>query len=366
MKLKLNRWVFWGCFGVTGTFMATVCTEQAAGQSEAPAVSVAANNGTLADKYFFEAKAKAADHRWDEALQLLEKAWDIKPSHDIAGNLGQIALKFGQYKKAATFLDRCLRLFPPTGNSEQRTQISNLFQTARVHVAAVRLHVTAAQGELVMDRVTLLGPSKEQSEPVFVDPGTHTVLVRQNDRILAEQSFMAVAGATQDINLVPNGDAYRDSAARPGAQVSAPKLPEKTATGSLNSELSRRSSLPIVAGATVSAVGFISAVLFLNAAHNSVQTAQGIAARIPTGCLTSGHESECRSLYDANARADTRYDWGYAMLGVGGVALVATVTYALWPINSESRAAKITGRKLWPVNFDIGKGQGMISWVKRF
>lgn len=365
MKRKVNGWVFWGCLTVTWTFLATAFADHAAGQSEAPAA--AANKGTLADKYFFEAKAKAADQRWGEALQLLEKAWDIKPSHDIAGNLGQVALKLGRYTKAATFLDRCLRLYPPTGNSEQRAQIRNLFQSARAHVAAVRLHVTAAQGELVMDRVTPLGPSREQSEPVFVDPGTHTVQVRQDDRTLAEQSFMAVANATHDINLAPNGGAGLDSAVRPAALHTDPKLPEKTAAGSLDSVSRRRSSLPIVAGAAVSAAGFISAVLFLNAAHNSVDTAQGLQTKIGTnGCLTSGHESECKALYDANARADTRYDWGHAMLGAGGVALVATVTYALWPANGESRSAKITGRNMRLVNFGFEKGQGMISWVEKF
>ncbi len=204
MKCSLAGRFFGGCFAVTWTILCTAYANRATGQSEPLAVPIAESSETLADRYFFDAKANAAEQKWVEALILFEKAWELKPSHDIAGNLGQVALKLGRYKLAATFLERCLRLFPPTGNSEQRTQIQALFESARTHVAAVRLHVEPQQGEIVLDRATVLGQVGNMQEPLFVDPGTHIVQIRREARIVAEQSFMAVANAAHDVTVAQN------------------------------------------------------------------------------------------------------------------------------------------------------------------
>src|SRR5512142_1401088 len=101
---------------------------------------------SMADQDFFEGKAKAREQKWDEALLLFERSWQLKPSYDSAGNLGQVALRLGLYTKAATYLDRCLHLFPASGSKNQRAQIEALFREAAAHVATVHFSVGSPSG----------------------------------------------------------------------------------------------------------------------------------------------------------------------------------------------------------------------------
>jgi hypothetical protein len=316
-----------------------------------------------ADEYFFAAKAKATEKKWDEALALFEEAWRLKPSHDIAGNLGQVALKLGRYKKAATFLDRCLKLFPPTGNTDQRAQIQALFEAARVHVAAVRLHADPQPGELVIDRVEVLGSVSGPMEPAFVDPGTHVVQIRRDGKVVVERSFVAVANATQDVHVEPDNGSLQDQGSNSNASATH-ELPKGTSDNIPPAvEGDGRSALPVVIGATVSVVGFTSAALLLSAAHSQVQSANGYIAAIGNDhCPSRTHDSECQALHEANVRADARYNWGHAMLGVGAAALLTTVGYVLWP-KSSSAGHSATAAS---IRLDCERGSAVLSWLGDF
>ncbi len=117
-------------------------------------------------------------------------------------------------------------------------------------------------------------------------------------------------------------------------------------------------------GASAAVVGFVSATLLLKAARNDVETANGLMAKIGNGnCISPGQKAdECNALYDANVRADTRYNWGHAMLGVGAVAVLATVTYALWPVTNSNHFATNSVEKFRSIAVGYGAGRGMISW----
>ena len=364
MRHHVAWWsLFWGGLG-TWTTLCTVFVNDAAGQSDPARVSASSSDSVSADQYFFEAKAKAAQERWVDALVLLEKAWQLKPSHDIAGNLGQVALKLGRYRLSATFLERCLRLFPPTGNAEQRAQIQVLFELARAHVATVRLHATPQPGEVVLDRATILGRVGDSEEPIFVDPGTHIIQIRRDGRIVFEQSFMAVASATHDVNMA------RDNSSASLAGISVPTLAGSAGQVSHDSSaatIEQRSYLPVVIGAGVAVVGFVSAALFLSAAHNEVETADSLIGAIGSGsCPSSIYAADCRALRDANVRADARYNWGHAMLGVGGAATLVSMGYLLWPVSNTSHSANNSGVKAKPIARGLSVGQGMVSWVCNF
>ncbi len=316
-----------------------------------------------ADEYFFAAKAKAAEKKWDEALGLFEEAWRLKPSHDIAGNLGQVALKLGRYKKAATFLDRCLKLFPPTGNTDQRAQIQALFEAARVHVAEVRFHADPQPGELVIDRVDVLDSVGGPIEPVFVDPGTHVVQIRHNGKVMVARSFVAVANATQDVRVEPDNNSLQAKGANSNASTTRKPRQGTSDNRPLAAEGGGRSALPAVIGASVSVVGFASAALLLSAAHSQVQSANGYIAAIGNDhCPSTTHDAECQALHEANVQADARYNWGHAMLGVGAAALLTTVGYVLWPQSSSpGDSAGATSIRL-----DCERGSAVVSWLRSF
>jgi len=317
---------------------------------------ISSSDESLADRYFFEAKARAAEQNWGEAYQLLEKAWELKPSHDIAGNLGQVALKLGRYKKAATFLDRCLRLFPPTGKAEQRTQIQALFESARSHVAAIRLHIVPQPGEMILDRVEVLGAASEQLEPIFVDPGTHVAQIRRDGQIVADQTFLAVSNAVQDVTLA------QVDASNASIRSSAPVLE----SGAQSSAQAQRSKLPVLIGATFAVGGFVSAAVLIHTANNRVATANSMSDSHTNKafCLNQNSE-ECQNLRDANRSADMQYNWGHAMLGVGAAALLATGAYVLWP-SSEAKDAKDRSGRKDTVLLGYGAGQATVTWLGRF
>jgi len=334
----------------------------------------AGNGNTTADRYFFEAKAKAAQKQWTEALVLLEKAWELKPSHDIAGNLGQVALKLGRYKKACVFLDRCLRLFPPTGNAEQRVQIQTLFESARAHVAEVKILVEPQPGELVIDRATVVGPAATPSEPVFVDPGTHVLQIRRDGHVVAETSFLAVANASHDI-MVSMGKSSPQGPAASANASGAVNVPATSTedTGSSDGFLHGRSGWPVVVGTTVFVAGFVSAGLLLHAASDEVDSANQLKGEIRStnsgntdGRCPQVAPAACAELVAANQRADTRYNWGYAMLGLGGASLVATATYIFWPSSHSNGRRGSNNSRVPSVGFDVQQQSGRVSLSVQF
>ena len=114
-------------------------------------------------------------------------------------------------------------------------------------------------------------------------------------------------------------------------------------------------------------VGFVSAALFLSAAHNEVETADSLIGAIGSGsCPSSIYAADCRALRDANVRADARYNWGHAMLGVGGAATLVSMGYLLWPVSNTSHSANNSGVKAKPIARGLSVGQGMVSWVCNF
>ena len=83
----------------------------------------------------------------------------------------------------------------------------------------------------------------DSEEPIFVDPGTHIIQIRRDGRIVFEQSFMAVASATHDVNMA------RDNSSASLAGISVPTLAGSAGQVSHDSSaatIEQRSYLPVV------------------------------------------------------------------------------------------------------------------------
>ena len=315
------------------------CCRFAWGQAESTLPRPLLKQESEADRAFFEAKQKAAEQKWAESLRLFERAYNLKPSYDIAGNLGQVALKLELYAKAATYLDRCLHWFPATGSTTQRSQVEGLFREASIHVAAVRFRSSSSSGELVLDRMIELGSVRGPVATVYVNPGTHVIQVRQGGRVVVERSFLAVANVSQQVN-VGIGDSATDAShfqtgtGSAGANSVGVRVPDSgEASGT-------RGVLPIVAGAGISLASFVAAGALLHSASTKKRDAYDYQSKIPKStdpahgpCLEQANAKQCGELRDAWVRVDKRYNWGYAMLGVGGVSLAATLAYGWWALN---------------------------------
>jgi hypothetical protein len=89
--------------------------------------------------------------------------------------------------------------------------------------------------------------------------------------------------------------------------------------------------VPIYVGAGLSVASFIAAGALLSSAKSHLNDAYALPLQSGS-CLNSANAALCGQLHEALVQADRRYNWGYAMFGLGGASLVATVTYALWPL----------------------------------
>jgi len=318
-----------------------------------------------ADQKFFEGKAKARDQKWVEALLLFERSWQLKPSYDSAGNLGQVALKLGLYTKAATYLDRCLSMFPASGSKAQRLRIEGLFREALTQVATIHFAVATDVGELVLDRVTELGPANRPPGAVYVNPGTHIIQLRQGRRVIAEQSFLAVASASQrvQITLASEPEPTLGRSTQPPSNSRSGESEPSSPSGA--GQQRGRSLVPIIVGATLGAGSLLAASILLDSANDEMGHAEAIRSQLQAGdrtdraCLDAANSEACRRLHETLVGADRRYNWSYVLFGVGGASALATLTYAVLPLlRSRATAAHSIGA---PASLDVRAAQGAVN-----
>lgn len=109
------------------------------------------------------------------ARDKLAQAFKLKPAYDIAGNLGGVEYGLGRYREAAEHLSFSLRMYPDTGNPEQRAQTEKFLNEARAKVCAVTLEGAPAGASMLIDgsRSAALDQSRH-----YLDPGQHTLSLR--------------------------------------------------------------------------------------------------------------------------------------------------------------------------------------------
>jgi hypothetical protein len=111
--------------------------------------------------------------------------------------------------------------------------------------------------------------------------------------------------------------------------------------------------------------------MLVHAANSEIATANDLGNQLGNGknaCANPApqHNEACRNLREALARADTRYNWGHAMLGLGAAALVATGAYVFWPTPSPNETREHSRRTGTAVSVGYVPGQATISWLGSF
>ena len=86
--------------------------------SPAPVVDDATNK--RADELTTRGNELATKSKWAEAEVFFRKAWALKHSYDIGGNLGITELALGKHRDAAEHLSFALRSFPTSGKLTHR------------------------------------------------------------------------------------------------------------------------------------------------------------------------------------------------------------------------------------------------------
>lgn len=300
-----------------------------------------------ADSLFLQGKAAAQAKKWDEAHALLERAWALKQSYDIASNLGQVAYLLGKHAEAAQHVSFALRHYPATGDAEQKRKAQDLLALVRQKVSSLSIRVSPGDAEVFVDGASA-GRANALPPELFVDPGERTVEARLGGEVV-ERRVSAEPGGNYKLELTfanASTAAAPLAATDPVSTSHAPMQPsEYPPTG--GPALETKHIAVIVGGALTVGTG-IALGVYASKRSNAKSDVEASRDRIeehttgPNPCANGGPQ-ECRDL----ARA--RDDWessGRALnilVPTTAVLFAGTVAaYFLWPNDSAPAAAALT------------------------
>lgn len=237
-------------------------------------------------------------------------AWALKKHWQIAGSLGDTEVKLGMFRDAAEHLAYYMRASP---NQPPSQEAQKLFREARSKIGTLNVTVDVAGAEVVVDG-KLVGKTPLE-DPVFVEPGHHTIEARLGAKLTTIESAVA-AGDEKAIPLSLTASATR----------SGPSVPL------------------IIAGSATSGVALITGIALFAVASTKASDADAQLAKIKqagTVCARDAAAGPCGDLRSINASADTLHNASIPLLVIGGTVAAATVAYALWPRAKQERAAAV-------------------------
>jgi hypothetical protein len=145
-----------------------------------------------ARELFMKGARAAEQQKWDQCRAALLAALAVKPHPQVAGNLGGCELKLKLYRDAAEHLAYSLRELKPDAPPERRVNGEAALREAQAKVEAIRLSVNVSGAEVRVDgRVVGRAPFLD---PVFVEPGAHTIEALQDGFPAVRVTVEAKAG----------------------------------------------------------------------------------------------------------------------------------------------------------------------------
>jgi hypothetical protein len=262
--------------------------------------------------------------KWAEAEAAYQAAWDLRPSFDIAGNLGDVEIQLGQYRDAAEHIEYALAEFPAGGKAEARETLKKLLEAAQTQVGSVKITTSIGGAKLVVDGRDV--GQAPLSKSVYVDPGKRVFEARLEGYEDALKTVEVEKGKALEVSLVltPKGGVGR---------------PEKA------------SKPLIIVGAGLGVAGIGTGVALLVVAAGEKTKALELRDSMPEAVCNTAHPehgqytAQCDDLLAKVRRKDTFHNVGVGALIAGGVIGAATLTYALWPRKKSST----TGLEVLPV-----------------
>jgi tetratricopeptide (TPR) repeat protein len=302
-------------------------------------------------------RAAAARKDWQRAFELFHESYELSPSHDTAANLGHTALKLERPDQAARYLSRALQTFPPTGNKKKRDQLEHYVQLATRHVETVRLDVTPAEAEIVVDGKPMGRASKliEEGGAVFLAPGRRSVQALLDGYTPRTESVVAEAGGerTLRIALVPAATATTESSTQEPSPPPATAPHDASAPGDPRANGRSDPNLlpPALIGGGIALASLGLGIGFSVAASSATSDADDLERTLgdDTSCgAGTPFADPCAALRDRREAADNRRNIATVAFVGAGVAAVGTVAYVLWASSESRRGAARVAPRLTP------------------
>jgi hypothetical protein len=277
--------------------------------------------------------------RWRDAYEAYSKAFALKQSYDIAGNLGDVELILGKHRDAAEHLSLSLRLWP-TLRLEQKKRTAERLEEAKKSVGAAKVTVDADGAEITVNgRVVGKSPL---SDVVWVEPGPIVVEAKLGDRF-AKRTVAFAAGEKKDV-VLHLATAATAPLPNPGGPTTSPVGTERerppTGPGAAKVDrtwLQRRDWTPAIVGGALTAAALGAFVVFKvregGARDDQAATRDDLAKKGgSSACSGSKPPSACSDLADAVEREASAHDSATIALIAAGALAAGTITaFLLWP-----------------------------------
>ncbi|WP_437726448.1 PEGA domain-containing protein [Sorangium sp. So ce861] len=206
-----------------------------------------------ARKLYIEGVTASEKGRWADAYASFVAAWALQKHYTIAGGIGTCELMLQRYPDAAKHLAIYVREIEKdaTATADERAAALKTYAQARAKVGAVRLSVNVegaevAVGQEVVGTAPLL-------DPVFFEPGTHTITVRRPGYEAADVTVELKAG--QEIERSVELTSARASEPPQGSKPGTPWKDEGVVDPGPNKTL-------LIAGGAVAGVGVVAGTVF--------------------------------------------------------------------------------------------------------
>lgn len=296
-----------------------------------------------ARQQYDRARDLAIHGRLEESRKLMEDTWSLKHHWQIACYLGYTELQTGRYRSAAEHTSYGLRLWPRDSDPTQRQSVERVLTDAKTHVAAITLRGLASDSVVTVD-----GTPRDSLfllDPVFVDPGSHSIEVRRPNGTGRKRSVTASAGAALELDMTP--DPVATSPASAPVAVAQPSAVASSTYEPPTSGWSPR-TWTLVGEGTLAAVALgvgIGFGLHANSLGDDAKTTMASLKSTSSAPCEGSTNPQCRSVADTYEDRKTSAGWANVALVTSGVLGIATVaTLLLWP---QSTAHPRTGRQYW-------------------
>lgn len=275
---------------------------------------------------------KGATHfqkaQWAEAEAAFQAAWDLKKSYDIAGNLGEVELKLGQTREAATHLSYSLRHFPATGKEAARQKLQQLFEVARKETVTFQIRVNLDGAQIfVGGRLVGMSPL---GEPVFTDPGAVTIEASLAGHEPAKKTIQSAKGWSDEVELVLQPKPEKPPIRSPIEDRKPPK----------REGFFEGKSVPLILTGAGLTTGLVLTGLVLTVAANSKSS--DAAAQLETlersgrPCSDPAIGPRCTEQRDTLRNQSALANGALAVFVAGGAVAAATAAYVFWPASASS------------------------------
>ena len=280
---------------------------------------------------FADGRRLYKEGKHQEAYEAYKRAFELRESYDIAGNLGNVEVKLGHFKDAVKHLRFVLDKLPPSMDPQKRKRVRDKTQKrideAMQHVAIAEI-ATEPQGADVSVDGESVGKTP-LAEPLYLDKGKHTITVELDGYHTLKREVDLPAGSDKSFALSLSALSGGDSP--DGGPDQSAGGPHWIIVGT-------------GLGIGAAAVGVGIALIAVAAGKGSDRDA--LAASLTTtgsasACSGASPPSQCTELQTLNDDERTFRAAGIGMLVGGGAVLAAAGIYALIPSGSDDAGWRI-------------------------